>query len=203
MSHSTDQRRRPCDWPGARKRQDLSALAQAVAQRTPQVDACAGGVRSVPTGTAQIQRHHQSADFRLRVLDLGSAHGFEIHRLQTFPLGHCEHGVQLWRLLAGRLSRLARRRHRLCNAASGGRRLLAGLFLSGFHQRHRRCLLMRRGIAPEQRERVVENLSMVVAVDHRGGQRGPRLGFVADIDTGQRLLGGQRLGRTHWQSGAA
>ena len=44
---------------------------------------------------------------------------------------------------------------------------------------------------------------MLVPVDHRGAQRGMRLGAVADIDAFQRRGAGQHLGRADRQPGAA
>ena len=66
--------------------------------------------------------------------------------------------------------------HRLGDAAAAGRRAFRLLFLLRLEQRHGDGLLGGGGIAPEQVERLVEHVLMLVAMDHRGAQRGARLG---------------------------
>ena len=50
---------------------------------------------------------------------------------------------------------------------------------------------------------MVEHLAVLVAVRHRRAQGGAHLLAPAEVDRGQRLLGGQRLGRPDRQTGAA
>ena len=85
-------------------------------------------------------------------------------------------------------------------AAGGGR---SGWFLLRVQQGHGGGLLGGRGIAPEQRERLVEHLLMFVAVDHDGAQRGACLGLRGEVDLGQRVLRGDCLGGTDGEAGAA
>ncbi len=85
---------------------------------------------------------------------------------------------------------------------AGGGAFRLGLLLR-LQQRHRGGLFGGGGVAPEQREGLVEHLLMLVAMDHRGAQRGARLGLRGEVDPGQRLLRGDRLRRADRQPGAA
>ena len=139
---------------------------------------------------------------RLAAVDLGGAHRLEIHPLQPLLVGDGEHGVLHRRVLL-RLRRRALRGHRLGDAAAAGAGAFAPLVLLRLQQCHRRGLKRGGRVAPEQREGLVEHLLMLVAVHHRGAQRGARLGLAGEVDPGQRLLRGERLGRPDRQPGAA
>ena len=179
----------------ARDGQDLAALAQALADGAAQIGHRTQRIGAQPAGAAQVERQHQAADLALRLGDLVGAHRLEVHALQAFLVRHGQHRVHHRRFVLGARLGLARLGHRLGDAAAAGRRAFRVLLLLRLEQRHGDRLLGGGGIAPEQVERLVEHVLMLVAMDHRGAQRGARLGAVAEIDQRQRLLAGERLGR--------
>ena len=64
-------------------------------------------------------------------------------------------------------------------------------------------MLSGRWIAPEQGERLIEDVLVLVAMDHGRAQGRARLDFRAEIDAGQCFLRRNRLGRSNRQSGSA
>ena len=189
-----DERRRTPHATAARDGQDFAALPQARADRAAQVGCRSARVGPQPPGSPQVEREGEAANLRLGLPDLGGAHRLEIHRLQALALAHRERGVGR-RLLVRGGRPLARRRERLGRPAASGRGALAFLVLLRVGE----CLghlLARAGrVAPEQGEGLVEHVLMLVPVDHRRAQRGPRLGAAAEIDESERLLRGDCLGR--------
>ena len=203
MSQSTTSGGGRVDLAVAGDRQDLAALAQALADGAAQVGDRARRVGAQPAGAAQVERQHQAADLALGLGDLLGAHRLEVHPLQAFLVRHGQHRVHHRRFVLGRGGLSRGLRHRLGDAAAAGRRAFRLLLLLRLQQRHGDGLLGGGRIAPEQVERLVEHVLMLVAVDHRGAQRGARLGAAAEIDQRQRLLRGERLGRPDRQPGAA
>ena len=85
-------------------------------------------------------------------------------------------------------------------AAGGGAfRLLVFLCVE---QCHGGSLFGRRRVAPEQGEGLVEDVLVLVPMDHRAAQRGAGLGLGGQVYTGQGFLRGDSLGWAYGQSGA-
>ena len=187
----------------ARDGQDLAALAQALADGAAQVGHRAERIGAQPAGAAQVERQHEAADFALRLGDLVGAHRLEVHALQAFLVGHGQHRVHHRRFVLGARPGFARLRHGLGDAAAAGRRAFGLLSFCASSSAMAAACSAAVGIAPEQGERLVEDVLMLVAMDHRGAQRGARLGAAAEIDQRQRLLRGERLRRADRQTGAA
>ena len=121
MSHSTTSGGGRVDLAVARDGQDLAALAQAGADGAAQVGDRAERIGAQPARAAQVERQHQAADFALGLGDFGGAHRLEVHPLQALAVGDGQHRV----LDCGGSSscaawRVARRRHRLGDAAAAG-----------------------------------------------------------------------------------
>ena len=183
--------------------QDFAALAQALADGAAEVGDRAVRVGAQPPRAPQVQRQRQAADFLLGCGDLLGAHRLEIHALEAFLIRHRQHRVLHRRFVLRRGALLALLLERLGDAAGRRRRAFQLLVLLRLQQRHGGGLLGGGGVAPEQGEGLVEDLLVFVAVGHHGPQRGAGFRLVAEVDPGERLLRGERLGGTDRQAGAA
>ncbi len=203
MSQSTTSGGGPGDPAAAFEGQDLSAGAAAGADGGAQVDQRALRVGAAAAGAAQVERQAEAADLGLGVGDVGGAHRLEIHALQALAVRHRVMRLDLLALLRRGRGRVARGLQGLGEAAAAGGGLGAGGLGLGVEQVHRGGHASGLWVAPEDRKSVVEQLLVVVAVDHGGAERAADLGAAAELDAGHRLLGGQHVGRADRQAGAA
>ncbi len=161
-----------------------------------------------PSGSGRSRRvgRRSSGRTSLRISrfgggDIGGAHRLEIHPLQAFVLAHREHRIHRRRLLARALAapRAAWRTPRRCGGSPAAARSAGGFSLPASINAMTAACRAAVGIAPEQRERLVEHLLVLVPVDHGGRQRGAELRLVADVDQRQRAVRGDRFRRSHRQ----
>ena len=96
----------------------------------------------------------------------------------------------------------ARLGHRLGEAAGAGRGLLGRRAAAGGEEFDGGVGAHHVGVAPELGEGLVEEVFVLVAVDHGGAQAGAHLVAAADVDVFQRVGGGEHVGRPNRQTGA-
>ena len=139
-------------------------------------------VRLVTAGAQLGLRQPHVGDGAGDVGDLGRAHLRKVFLLQDLLVGDRQPQFLLL-LLDGFLAH-RRLRQRLLHAARGRRRLLPGVV----RQRHRiQHALPFLGGAEEQREGLLEDQRVLVALDEDRLQRGVDVGAVADLDHLQRV----------------
>ncbi len=180
------------------------ARAGAAPAHVPQLAAVARHRRErrAPVGSPRMRRAHgapraqrlghqpQPPQRALRGEPLCRAHGLEVGLLQQLALAPRERRVELH--LLGRLVRRALRRVQLQRARQPlafARRVQAGRGLLRRHggQAHRKRAAEQVGVAPEEMERLVEQLALPGAVDEAGGEHGMEIAPALEPGHLQRL----------------
>ncbi len=178
-------------------------MTHAVADGAAQVGHRAQRIGPQPSRAAQVERQHQAADFAFGRGNVIGAHCLEVHALQAFAVRYGQHRVLHRGFVLGAGLGVAWLCHGFGDAAAAGWGAILLLFFLCLEQRHGDGLFGGGGVAPEQSERLVEHVLVLVAMDHRGAQGGARFGSVAEINERQRLLRGEGLRGANGQAGTA
>ena len=175
-----------------------AATAQALAQRPAEVDPPAARIGNETPGPDRLDRQPHALDQGLGRGDLGRGHLLEVLALQDLPLGKAERGVELDGRRLGILGHLTLARLFLGTEGVGeapAQLLLIRPVELDLGQQQLHHPLEQIGLAPEDVERLVEQLALVAAVDEHRMQRPVEVAAPAEADRLQRAQAIEHLAR--------
>ena len=172
----------------AGQREDIAAGAEAAAEGGGEVDGRPGRVGPGAAGRAGVERKGKAADLRFGAGDLGGGHLLEVHPLKLLAVADGEGGVPLRGAVLGRLLGAGGLYGFRQAPGAGARRL--GLGRPLVEESHEVGHVGAGRVPPEQRESLVEQVLVLVAVDEEGAQSGLDLDAILQADDLQGLRSG-------------
>ena len=172
MSHSTTSGGCALVGRAALERDDVGAAAERRAHRGAHVDEPPARIGDKTPRPDLRDREAQARDQPLRLRELLLGHGLEVGALQHFALGHRERRVELdlLRRVLGLGARFLLRQERLGEPAREIG-LLVGRPPDDLRQEEPHHALEHLRVAPEDVERLVEELELLAPVEEDGGER--------------------------------